>query len=185
MIQMEEVVMSTTMIEHQALTTADRCDRCGAQAYVRITLRNGGELLFCAHHARAHEDKLKQVALHIQDDTTKIPDKGQYHCPSCMKRFEDAMWVATHEDLRPDPVLKEQVTGDDGRLITFIRFFPDASNLMPDGTVKDAMGSICTQMACPHCRLVLPPGYLLTKNEVMNLNKGKKIELFAKFQFVF
>lgn len=45
MIQMEEVVMSTTMIEHQALTTADRCDRCGAQAYVRITLRNGGELL--------------------------------------------------------------------------------------------------------------------------------------------
>ena len=55
MIQMEEVVMSTTMIEHQALTTADRCDRCGAQAYVRITLRNGGELLFCAHHARAHE----------------------------------------------------------------------------------------------------------------------------------
>ena len=51
MIQMEEVVMSTTMIEHQALTTADRCDRCGAQAYVRITLRNGGELLFCAHHA--------------------------------------------------------------------------------------------------------------------------------------
>ncbi|WP_234823443.1 hypothetical protein [Cutibacterium acnes] len=58
--------MSTTMIEHQALTTADRCDRCGAQAYVRITLRNGGELLFCAHHARAHEDKLKQVALHIR-----------------------------------------------------------------------------------------------------------------------
>ena len=57
MIQMEEVVMSTTMIEHQALTTADRCDRCGAQAYVRITLRNGGELLFCAHHARAHETR--------------------------------------------------------------------------------------------------------------------------------
>ena len=72
MLQTEEVVMSTTMIEHQALTTADRCDRCGAQAYVRITLRNGGELLFCAHHARAHEDKLKQVALHIQDDTTKL-----------------------------------------------------------------------------------------------------------------
>ena len=68
----EEVVMSTTMIEHHALTAADRCDRCGAQAYVRITLRNGGELLFCAHHARAHEDKLKQVALHIQDDTTKL-----------------------------------------------------------------------------------------------------------------
>ena len=49
MIQMEEVVMSTTMIEHQALTTADRCDRCGAQAYVRITLRNGGEPVSYTH----------------------------------------------------------------------------------------------------------------------------------------
>lgn len=29
------------------LTAADRCDRCGAQAYVRLD--NG--LLFCAHHA--------------------------------------------------------------------------------------------------------------------------------------
>lgn len=54
--------MNTTTIEHHVLTPADRCDRCGAQAYVRITLRNGSELLFCAHHARAHKDKLKQVA---------------------------------------------------------------------------------------------------------------------------
>ena len=105
----------------------------------------------------------------VQDDVIKIPDKGQYHCPSCMKQFDDAMWIATHEDLRPDPVLKERVTGTGEREVTFIRFFPDASNLMPDGTIKDAMGSICTQMACPHCRLVLPPGYLLTKNEVISI----------------
>ena len=64
--------MNATTIDDQALTTADRCDRCGAQAYVRIVLHNGVELLFCAHHARAHEDKLKQVALHIQDDTTRL-----------------------------------------------------------------------------------------------------------------
>nr|WP_284290739.1 hypothetical protein [Angustibacter aerolatus] len=25
------------------LTAADRCDRCGAQAYVRVTLASGGE----------------------------------------------------------------------------------------------------------------------------------------------
>lgn len=61
--------MSTTLAE---LTTADRCDRCGAQAYLRVTLPSGGELLFCAHHARAHEDKLKQVALNIQDETRKL-----------------------------------------------------------------------------------------------------------------
>jgi|TARA_B100001971_G_scaffold158768_2_gene148607 hypothetical protein len=105
----------------------------------------------------------------ISDDTIKILDKGKHHCPSCMKQFDDAMWIATHEDLRPDPVLKERETGPGDREVTFIRFFPDASNLMPDGSVKDAMGSICTQMACPHCRLVLPPGYLLTKNEVISI----------------
>ncbi len=54
------------------LTAADRCDRCGAQAYLRVTLTNGGELLFCGHHARAHEDRLKQVALNIQDETGRI-----------------------------------------------------------------------------------------------------------------
>ncbi|MCI1747820.1 MAG: hypothetical protein LKI24_06795 [Acidipropionibacterium sp.] len=64
--------MGTTMIEDRALTAADRCDRCGAQAYFRVTLHNGGELLFCAHHAKAHEDKLKQVALSIHDETGRL-----------------------------------------------------------------------------------------------------------------
>lgn len=68
--------MNTTTIEHHVLTPADRCDRCGAQAYVRITLRNGSELLFCAHHAQAHKDKLKQVALHIQDDTPRLSPRA-------------------------------------------------------------------------------------------------------------
>ncbi|SMO43146.1 DUF7455 domain-containing protein [Propioniciclava tarda] len=62
--------MTTTIAE--PLTAADRCDRCGAQAYLRVTLASGGELLFCAHHARAHEDKLKQVALNIHDESAKI-----------------------------------------------------------------------------------------------------------------
>lgn len=64
--------MSTTVIDSAALNAADRCDRCGAQAYMRVTLQTGGELLFCAHHARAHQDKLRQVALNIQDETHKL-----------------------------------------------------------------------------------------------------------------
>ncbi|PXW33648.1 hypothetical protein [Nocardia sp. 348MFTsu5.1] len=40
------------------LTTADRCDRCGAAARVRATLPTGGELLFCRHHFNAHEARL-------------------------------------------------------------------------------------------------------------------------------
>jgi len=60
-----------TMTAVEELTSADRCDRCGAQAYLRVTLQ-GGELLFCAHHAKAHADRLKQVALRMQDETDKL-----------------------------------------------------------------------------------------------------------------
>lgn len=42
-----------------ALTAQDRCDRCGAQAHVRYELK-AGELLFCAHHTREHEDALTE-----------------------------------------------------------------------------------------------------------------------------
>lgn len=63
--------MSTSVLD-RTLDASDRCDRCGAQAYLRVTLTSGGELLFCAHHARAHEDKLRQVALKIHDETDKI-----------------------------------------------------------------------------------------------------------------
>ena len=45
---------------------AERCDRCGARAKVRAVLANGGELLFCGHHARAHEDSLRQAAVALQ-----------------------------------------------------------------------------------------------------------------------
>mgnify|MGYP000874985618 FL=1 len=62
--------MSATVTE--PLTAADRCDRCGAQAYVRVTLTSGGELLFCGHHSKAHSDKLTQVALKIHDETGKL-----------------------------------------------------------------------------------------------------------------
>ena len=48
------------------LTASDRCDRCGAAAKVRAVLPSGGELLFCGHHARAHEAKLKELAVDMQ-----------------------------------------------------------------------------------------------------------------------
>jgi hypothetical protein len=55
-----------------ALSAADRCDRCGAQAYLRVELQSGGELLFCAHHAREHGDKLREVAANVVDETHKL-----------------------------------------------------------------------------------------------------------------
>ena len=52
----------------EPLTAIDRCDRCGAQAYVRVVL-GGGELLFCAHHGKKYNDGLAKVALEIHDHT--------------------------------------------------------------------------------------------------------------------
>lgn len=57
------------------LSAADRCDRCGAQAYLRVELQTGGELLFCAHHAREHGERLREVAASVQDETHKLVDR--------------------------------------------------------------------------------------------------------------
>jgi hypothetical protein len=57
-----------------SLTASDRCDRCGAQAYVRVTLLSGSELMFCAHHAREHETRLRDVAPTIYDESRRLGD---------------------------------------------------------------------------------------------------------------
>jgi hypothetical protein len=54
------------------LTPADRCDRCGAQAFVRVLLPSSRELLFCAHHNRQHGQALAKVAVEIQDETERL-----------------------------------------------------------------------------------------------------------------
>ena len=65
--------MSDQMIlEAVPLNALDRCDKCGAQAYVRAVLLNGGELLFCGHHGKEYAEKLKVVAAKIQDETDKL-----------------------------------------------------------------------------------------------------------------
>ena len=66
--------MSTPVIEGAALNASDRCDRCGAQAYVRAELGNGGELLFCAHHAREHDEQLRKIAVSIHDESGRLSD---------------------------------------------------------------------------------------------------------------
>lgn len=73
----------------RTLTAEDRCDRCGAQAYVAITVAHPGgkpvvaedaipasagtELLFCAHHHTRHEVKLAEIgASKTVDETYKL-----------------------------------------------------------------------------------------------------------------
>ncbi len=49
------------------LSALDRCDVCGARAWVRAVMRNS-ELLFCAHHGTAHIEALLESAIFVQDD---------------------------------------------------------------------------------------------------------------------
>ncbi len=38
------------------------------------TSTRGGELLFCAHHAREHGEKLRTIAVNVHDETSKLLD---------------------------------------------------------------------------------------------------------------
>ena len=52
---MNQITDTIDELELPSLTALDRCDSCGAQAYVRVTLASG-DLLFGAHHGRGSVD---------------------------------------------------------------------------------------------------------------------------------
>jgi hypothetical protein len=54
------------------LTRSDRCDRCGAQAFIRVRLPAGGELLFCVHHGRQYEGRLREIDATIEDESETL-----------------------------------------------------------------------------------------------------------------
>jgi len=54
--------------DNVGMSVADRCDRCGCQAYVEVLLNtSGGTLLFCAHHANEHNDQIMALDAVIAD----------------------------------------------------------------------------------------------------------------------
>lgn len=59
------------LVAEQQLTAADRCDLCGAQAYIRVVVTNG-ELLFCAHHGKKYQEKLSEIAHSWHDETSRL-----------------------------------------------------------------------------------------------------------------
>jgi hypothetical protein len=63
-------ITDSTIPEH-TLNAHDRCDSCGAQAYVRATLEFG-ELLFCLHHAVANKEALASVTVNWHDESDKL-----------------------------------------------------------------------------------------------------------------
>ena len=68
--------MTGAIAPPKPLNAMDLCDRCGAQAYVRVVLQGDAELLFCAHHNRKHAAALAKVAVDIQDETDRLSAAG-------------------------------------------------------------------------------------------------------------
>ena len=64
------------VLDSTPLNALDRCDRCGAQAYVRAVMANGFELLFCGHHAKKYQEGLANAATRIQDETERITEES-------------------------------------------------------------------------------------------------------------
>jgi hypothetical protein len=76
---------------------------------------------------------------------------GEFTCPVCWLKFDrgDTMNIAVHSSLRGDPLLGEE---------HLQRFH--ATRFNDRGQAVDAMNIAAPDLACPHCRRKLPPGFL-------------------------
>jgi hypothetical protein len=65
----------TSVSEHDfhLLDSSDRCDSCGAQAYVMVQLRESGlPLAFCGHHWNRHSGQLAPLIEDMIDETDRL-----------------------------------------------------------------------------------------------------------------
>jgi len=70
MTQIADGITTEATAAHE-LSALDRCDSCGAQAYVRVTLASG-VLYFCAHHGTKFREKLAASALDWHDESDRL-----------------------------------------------------------------------------------------------------------------
>lgn len=54
------------------LEPRDRCDRCPSQAYVRVRMPSGLELLFCGHDYAKHADALATSGAKVRDERARL-----------------------------------------------------------------------------------------------------------------
>jgi hypothetical protein len=79
----ERIVVDNAVIEETAqeisLNVSDRCDACGAQAYV-LAIGVSGELLFCAHHynsiisTNSGKNAIESFAFRLVDEREKLAE---------------------------------------------------------------------------------------------------------------
>jgi|GEM_PF-71396 len=85
---------------------------------------------------------------------------GALMCPVCWLEFDagDLMHVAVHDSLRGDPMLGEDAPQ---------RFL--ATRFNDRGQALDAFGLPCTEIACPHCRRIIPPAILDAPQHILSI----------------
>jgi len=95
----------------------------------------------------------------ISSKTVDI-DSGEFTCPYCWLHFDrgEVMHVAVHKSLQGDNLLGEEY---------MIRFLSSSFN--DKSQAIDAMGSPCTDLACPHCHWKMPPGFLDLKPKIFSI----------------
>jgi hypothetical protein len=47
------------------LAAEERCDRCSAAGKLRVRVAEGGDLIFCGHHANKYADQLVKIAVEV------------------------------------------------------------------------------------------------------------------------
>lgn len=57
------------------LNALDRCDACGAQAYIQVTMKSGGSLLFCKHHGEKHRVAIAPYAREWVDESARLGER--------------------------------------------------------------------------------------------------------------
>jgi hypothetical protein len=85
---------------------------------------------------------------------------GEFTCPVCWLKFDrgDTMSIAVHATLRGDPLLGEA---------HMQRFH--ATRFNDKGQALDALGIPASDLACPHCRRKLPPGFLDLPHHIFSI----------------
>lgn len=68
-------MIDTVEKTERAINIADRCDRCGAQAFVLAKLV-AGELYFCGHHFAKHEKDIREASFEIIDERNYINERS-------------------------------------------------------------------------------------------------------------
>lgn len=69
---------ATETTKSNTLTALDRCDSCGAQAFVYTELKSG-YLLFCSHHWNQYRENLEPNLRSVIDETYKLTVDKRHH----------------------------------------------------------------------------------------------------------